>query len=70
MARIPIPAVELTPEQRRVYDAIADLRAGHIPSHYHAALWSPELADRWQQLGELMRYRTGLPLRLSELRCW
>ena len=27
----------------------------------------PELADKWQQFGELLRYRTSLPPQLSEL---
>ena len=34
---------------------------------YRAALHNAELADKWQQLGELLRYRTSLPQRLSEL---
>lgn len=68
MTRIPLPATEeLSPEQRRVHDAIAGLRNGHIPVHYRAALYNPELSDKWQQLGELLRFRTSLPLRLSEL---
>jgi 4-carboxymuconolactone decarboxylase len=68
MPRVPLPvASELTPEQRRVYDDIGALRRGHVPVHYHAALCNPELADKWQQIGELLRYRTTLPLRLSEL---
>jgi 4-carboxymuconolactone decarboxylase len=68
MTRIPLPqGDDLDPEQRRVHDAIASLRNGHIPSHYRAALHNPELSDKWQQLGELLRYRTSLPLRLSEL---
>lgn len=68
MSRIPLPSPEeLTPEQRRVHDAITGLRGGHIPTPYRAALHSPELADKWQQLGELLRYRTSLPPRLSEL---
>jgi 4-carboxymuconolactone decarboxylase len=68
MSRVPLPAAgELTPEQRRVYDGIGALRRGHVPVHYHAALCNPELADKWQQIGELLRYRTTLPLRLSEL---
>jgi 4-carboxymuconolactone decarboxylase len=62
-----LAAGELTPEQRRVYDSIGALRRGHVPVHYHAALRNPELADKWQQIGELLRYRTSLPLRLSEL---
>jgi 4-carboxymuconolactone decarboxylase len=68
MSRVPLPvASELTPEQRHVYDSIGALRRGHVPVHYHAALCNPELADKWQQIGELLRYRTSLPLRLSEL---
>lgn len=68
MTRIPLPqSDQLDPEQRRVHDAIASLRNGHIPAHYRAALYNPELSDKWQQLGELLRYRTSLPLRLSEL---
>ena len=32
-----------------------------------AALHRPELAEKWQQLGELLRYRTSLPPQLSEV---
>ncbi len=68
MTRIPLPSVdELAAEQRRVHDAIGALRKGHVPIHYRAALCNPELANRWQQIGELLRYRTSLPRRLSEL---
>ncbi|MGH6771768.1 MAG: carboxymuconolactone decarboxylase family protein [Xanthobacteraceae bacterium] len=68
MSRIPIPTLEtMSAEQRRVYDAIVGLRDGHMPAPYRPALHSPELADKWQQLGELLRYRTSLPTRLSEL---
>jgi 4-carboxymuconolactone decarboxylase len=68
MARIPLPTKDvLTPEQRRVYDAIGGLRGGHVPLIYQATMHSPELTDKWQQLGELLRYRTSLPERLSEL---
>ena len=68
MARIPLPSLEtMTPEQRQVHKAIGDLRGGHIPMPYRPALHNPELADKWQQIGELLRYRTSLPQRLSEL---
>jgi 4-carboxymuconolactone decarboxylase len=68
MPRITIPALEtMSADQRRVYDAIIGLRGGHMPAPYQPALHSPELADKWQQLGELLRYRTSLPARLSEL---
>lgn len=68
MARIPLPSSEtMTPEQRQVHKAIGDLRGGHIPMPYRPALHNPELADKWQQIGELLRFRTSLPQRLSEL---
>jgi 4-carboxymuconolactone decarboxylase len=68
MPRISIPAPDaMSAEQRRVYDAIVGLRGGHMPAPYQPALHAPELADKWQQLGELLRYRTSLPVRLSEL---
>jgi 4-carboxymuconolactone decarboxylase len=68
MARIPLPAPEaMTPEQRRVYDAIVSGPRKTLVGPLRAALHVPELADKWQQLGELLRYRTSLPPRLSEL---
>ena len=68
MARISLPESDaMTLEQQQVVQAIGDLRGGHIPLPYRAALHSPELAYKWQQLGELLRYRTSLPKRLSEL---
>jgi 4-carboxymuconolactone decarboxylase len=68
MSRIPEPSPDImSPEQRRVYDAIVGLRGGHMPAPYRPALHSPELCDKWQQMGELLRYRTSLPTRLSEL---
>lgn len=68
MARIPLPTTEtLTAAQRRVYDAIVVGPRGGVRGPFLAALHSPDLADKWQQLGELLRYRTSLPPRLSEL---
>jgi 4-carboxymuconolactone decarboxylase len=32
-----------------------------------AALHSPELASRWNKIGEFVRYKTSLPPRLSEI---
>jgi 4-carboxymuconolactone decarboxylase len=70
MPRIPlVDPQNLTPEQKRVYDAATGLpnREGSLPPPYQFALHCPELTDKWQQLGELLRYRTSLPRRLSEL---
>jgi 4-carboxymuconolactone decarboxylase len=57
----------LSPEQRRVYDAVASGPRGKVQGPLLAALHRPELADKWQQLGELLRYRTSLPPSLSEI---
>jgi 4-carboxymuconolactone decarboxylase len=67
--RIPFvtPDTAMTPEQRKVYDAVASGPRGIVQGPLLAALHRPELADKWQQLGELLRYRTTLPPRLSEI---
>lgn len=68
MPRIPLPTPEtMTPEQRRVYDAVVSGPRGELRGPLRAALHRPELADKWQQLGELLRYRTSLPPNLNEL---
>jgi 4-carboxymuconolactone decarboxylase len=66
--RIPLVDVEtMTAEQRRVYDAVVSGPRGALRGPLRAALHRPELADKWQQLGELLRFRTSLPPQLSEL---
>jgi 4-carboxymuconolactone decarboxylase len=68
MPRINLPSPEqMNPDQRRVHDAIVSGRRGRIQGPLRAALHSAELAERWSALGELLRYRTTLPPRLSEL---
>ena len=68
MPRIPLPSPEeMNPEQRRVYEAIVGGPRGRLVGPLRAALHRPELADKWQQFGELLRYRTALPPKLSEL---
>lgn len=68
MPRISFPSPEtMDAEQRRVHDKVIAGRRGRIVGPLRAALHSPELADRWQALGEFLRYNTGLPPRLSEL---
>lgn len=63
----PLVRDALSPEQQHVFDAIVSGPRGAVPAPFHLFLQSAELADRVQQLGELLRYRTGLPPRLSEL---
>lgn len=40
---------------------------GQFPGPYGFLLRSPELAVRWRQLGDYIRFETSLPLRLNEL---
>jgi 4-carboxymuconolactone decarboxylase len=63
----PLTRDALSLEQQRVFDAILAGPRGAVPAPFHLFLHSADLADRVQQLGELLRYRTGLPPRLSEL---
>jgi 4-carboxymuconolactone decarboxylase len=66
--RILLPTPEtMTPEQRKVYDMIVTGPRGTLVGPLRAALHSPELAEKWQQLGELLRFRTSLAPQLSEL---
>lgn len=68
MARIPFPRPdEMNEEQRRVYDEIVNGPRGAVVGPLLAVLHRADLADRWQKLGELLRYKTSLPPRLSEL---
>lgn len=68
MPRIPLfPTDTMTPEQQRVHDAVVTGPRGELRGPLRAALHRPELADKMQQLGELLRYRTSLPPHLKEL---
>jgi len=68
VARIPLFSPEsMTAEQERVYQAVVDGPRGTVVGPLRAALHRPELADRWQRFGEILRYGTTLPPRLTEL---
>ncbi len=67
-ARISLPdPASMTPEQRAVYDTVVSGPRGAVIGPLRAALHSPELADRWQRLGEILRFRLTIPKRLGEL---
>ncbi|CAB3669061.1 hypothetical protein LMG27174_02052 [Paraburkholderia rhynchosiae] len=57
----------MTAAQRRVYEDIVRSRGTWLNGPYAPLLHSPELADKAQAFGELVRYRTSLEPRLSEL---
>jgi 4-carboxymuconolactone decarboxylase len=68
MARIPLPTPEtMSPAQRAVHDRVVAGPRGALRGPLRAALLNPELAERWQALGELLRYNTSLSPRHSEL---
>jgi 4-carboxymuconolactone decarboxylase len=62
----PVDPERLTPEQQRVYDEIAGSR-GRVAGPFAVLLHNPDLADRVQNLGKLVRYGTSLGQRRSEL---
>ena len=56
-----------TPEQEAVLTEIQSGPRGNLNGPFLGWIHSPELAQHAQRLGAFCRYRTGLPLRLSEL---
>lgn len=68
MSRLqPVDPAAMTPDQRKVYDSIASGPRGGVRGPFLALLHVPELADRVQHLGELLRYGTSFDRRLAEL---
>ncbi|MDB5558357.1 MAG: hypothetical protein JWQ36_1291 [Enterovirga sp.] len=68
MPRLPdIVPDELSPEQRRVYDAIMSGPRGIVEGPLRVWVNSPGLAEKAQELGAFCRYGTSLTQRLSEL---
>lgn len=68
MTRIPLPSPEnMTPDQLRVYEEIIGGPRQKIVGALRAAIHCPELADRWQKFGALLRYDVSLPARLKEM---
>lgn len=68
MARLDMPAEgAITSEQRLVCEEASAGKRGKVPAPMIAWLRNPELARRGQRVGELLRYETSLPQRLTEL---
>jgi 4-carboxymuconolactone decarboxylase len=68
MSRLPeLTEGEMTPEQKRVHDAIVAGPRGAVQGPLAVWLRRPELAARAQALGEYCRFNSSLPKRLSEL---
>jgi 4-carboxymuconolactone decarboxylase len=69
MPRIPLVSHDdkLTDEQRKVVDGILGRRGGRIPGPFRFSLHCPAVTEAWHPLGEVLRLKSGFPLRLSEL---
>lgn len=63
----PIPAAQWTDAQRRLAQPIIDGPRGALISPFVPMLRSPELMDHAQRMGEYLRFRSSIGLRLSEL---
>lgn len=67
-SRIDLPSrQDMSPDQRAIFDEVVGGPRGRMVGPLRAVIHSPELADKWQKLGELIRYRTTLPEQLKEL---
>lgn len=66
--RISFPAPETMNEaQREVYEQIVSGPRRMLVGPLRAALHNPVLADRWQRLGQVLRFETSIPTHLNEL---
>ncbi len=63
----PVPIEQMTEAQRRVAEKIASGPRGRAGGPFPALLRNPELASRAAHFGELLRFGTSLPPRLSEM---
>jgi 4-carboxymuconolactone decarboxylase len=63
----PIPPESMTAAQRTAAQAIIDGPRGAVYGPFVPLLRSPELMDNAQRMGEYLRYRSAIGLRLSEL---
>lgn len=63
----PLPSERMTPRQREVAEAIAGGPRGGLRGPFQAWLRSPEVADRFQRVGEYVRFKTSIPPALNEI---
>ena len=57
----------MSDEQREVHDEVVRGPRGAMIGPLRAAIHNPELARRWSALGEMLRFGTTLPKRVTEL---
>ncbi len=63
----PLAPERMTARQREVAEAIAGGPRGGLRGPFQAWLRSPELADRFQRVGEYVRFQSSIPPALNEL---
>jgi 4-carboxymuconolactone decarboxylase len=63
----PLPPEQMTAEQKRVAQALAEGPRGGVRGPFPALLRIPALADRVRTLGDYVRFESSLPPALSEL---
>jgi 4-carboxymuconolactone decarboxylase len=63
----PLPPEAMTPEQKRIVDGIVSGPRGGLRGPFPAMLRSPEVAERFQKLGEYLRFGSSIPTALNEL---
>ena len=63
----PIAPGDMTPAQRAAAQAIIDGPRGAVYGPFVPLLRSPELMEYAQRMGEYLRYRSAVGVRLSEL---
>jgi 4-carboxymuconolactone decarboxylase len=63
----PIPAEQMTAEQRRAAAEIASSRRGGLIGPFIPALRSPELMRRLQSLGDYLRFDNAMGRKLTEM---
>src|SRR5690242_13549065 len=57
---------QMTPEQKRVAEAIMRGPRGGLSGPFNAWLRSPEVGDRLQRVGEQLRFHSSIPAALNE----
>jgi 4-carboxymuconolactone decarboxylase len=63
----PLAPERMTARQREVAEAIAGGPRGGLRGPFQAWLRSPEVADRFQRVGEYVRFQSSIPPALNEL---
>lgn len=63
----PIPPDQMTEAQRRAAQAVIEGPRGALYGPFVPLLRSPELLENAQRMGEYLRYRSAIGVRLSEL---